>query len=121
VAQRANDVVHRQTRLLTNHADFAVQRFRRVDVTCEQVTAFIADYLAGELDAETTLAFEQHLQGCSDCLPFLNTYRKTIDTVRSLCDADILPELQDRVRRFLSGQRFESTPILSGTFFREHW
>lgn len=74
-------------------------------MTCEQLTTFIADYLAGELDAETTLAFEQHLQGCSDCLPFLNTYRKTIDTVRSLRDADIPPELQDRVRRFLQQRR----------------
>jgi anti-sigma factor RsiW len=74
-------------------------------VTCEQLTTFITDYLTGDLDAETTLAFEQHLQGCSDCLPFLNTYRKTIDTVRSLRDADIPPELQDRVRRFLQQRR----------------
>jgi anti-sigma factor RsiW len=35
-------------------------------VTCEQLTTFITDYLTGNLDAETTLAFEQHLQGCSD-------------------------------------------------------
>jgi hypothetical protein len=60
-------------------------------VTCEQLTTFIADYIAGKLDVETTLAFEQHLQGCSDCIPFLNTYRQTIDAVRSLCDADIPP------------------------------
>jgi anti-sigma factor RsiW len=74
-------------------------------VTCEQLTTFIADYIAGKLDTETTLAFEQHLQGCSDCLPFLNTYRKTIDAVRSLREADIPPELQDRVRRFLQQRR----------------
>jgi anti-sigma factor RsiW len=79
-------------------------------VTCEQLTTFIADYLAGELDAETTSAFEQHLRGCSDCIPFLNTYRKTIDAVRSLRDADIPPELTDRVRRFLQRRQ-------SGTFF----
>jgi anti-sigma factor RsiW len=42
-------------------------------VTCEQVTASNTDYLAGELDAETTSAFKQYLQGCSDCLPSLNT------------------------------------------------
>jgi anti-sigma factor RsiW len=74
-------------------------------VTCEQLTTFIADYIAGKLDTETTLAFEQHLQGCSDCLPFLNTYRKTIDAVRSLRDVDIPPELQNRVRRFLQQRR----------------
>jgi anti-sigma factor RsiW len=70
-------------------------------VTCEQLTAFIADYLAGELDAETTLAFEEHLLGCSECISFLNTYRKTIDAIRSLRNEDIPPEMQDRVRRFL--------------------
>jgi Putative zinc-finger len=58
-------------------------------VTCEQLTPFVPDYLAGKLSAETTLAFAQHVQGSSDCLPFLNTYRKTIDAVRSLCDMDI--------------------------------
>ncbi len=86
-------------------------------MTCEELTAFIADYLTGKLNTGTTLAFEQHLQGCADCIPFLNTYRKTIDAFRSLRDADIPPELQDRVRRFLSGQRFESTSKLVGNFF----
>ena len=60
-------------------------------MTCEQLATSIADYMAGELDVETTLAFEQHLQGYSDCLPFLKTYRKTIDAVRSPRDADIPP------------------------------
>jgi anti-sigma factor RsiW len=74
-------------------------------VTCEQLTTFIADYIAEKLDTETASAFDQHLQDCSDCLPFLNTYRKTIDAVRSLREADIPPELQDRVRRFLQQRR----------------
>jgi hypothetical protein len=59
---------------------------------------FVPDHLAGKLDAERTLAFAQNLQGCSDCLSFLNTYRKTIDAVRSLHDMDIPPEPYDRVR-----------------------
>jgi predicted anti-sigma-YlaC factor YlaD len=74
---------------------------RRVAVTCEQLTAFIADYLAGELNPETTLAFEEHLSGCSDCTAFSNTYRRTIDVVRSLRSEDIPHDLQDRVRRWL--------------------
>jgi hypothetical protein len=118
VDQYVNDIVHWQTRRVSHEADFTAQRFRRADVTCEQVTTFIADYLAGELNAATTLAVEQHLQGCSDCLAFLNTYRKTVDTLRSLRDADIPPELQERVRRFLSGPRFESTHSCVGNFFR---
>ena len=74
-------------------------------MTCEQLTAFLADYLAGGLAAETTLAFEAHLDGCSECISFLNTYRRTIGAVRSLRDGDIPPEMQDRVRRFLDNRR----------------
>jgi predicted anti-sigma-YlaC factor YlaD len=95
-------------------------------VTCEQLTTFIPDHLAGKLDGETTLAFAQHLQACSDCLPFLNTYRKTIDAVRSLRDTDIPPELYDRVRQSRQRRRNDQgsmcirwLTILSGTFFGE--
>ena len=70
-------------------------------MTCEQLTAFIADYLAGELDPETTQALEEHLYGCSDCTAFLHTYRRTIDVVRSSGGADIPHDIQDRVRRCL--------------------
>ena len=62
-------------------------------MTCEQLTAVMADYLAGELDAVTTLAFEEHLHGCSDCRPFLNTYRATLQALQSLRDVDIPPAL----------------------------
>ena len=75
-------------------------------MTCEELTAFIGDYLAAKLDAETTVAFGQHLQGCSDCMSFLNTYHKTLDAVRSLRRRrEFPPELQDRVRQFLQQRR----------------
>jgi hypothetical protein len=95
-------------------------------VTCEQLTSFVPAHLAGKLDAETTLAFAQHLQGCSDCLSFLNTYRKSIDAVRSLRDPDVPPELYDRVRRSLQQRRNDQGSMrirclttLLGTFFGE--
>lgn len=50
---------------------------------CERATSLISDYLFGELDTETTLAFEEHLGKCSDCVAFLNTYKKTIQITRS--------------------------------------
>lgn len=53
------------------------------DITCKQATSLIMDYLTGELDSETTSAFEKHLKACQDCLTFLNTYKKTIQLTRS--------------------------------------
>jgi len=54
-----------------------LSRYKKVD-TCKRATSLISDYLTGELAPETTLAFEEHLGKCSDCVPFLNTYKKTI-------------------------------------------
>lgn len=54
-----------------------LSRTQKVD-TCKRATSLLSDYLSGELDAETTLAFEEHLGKCSDCVAFLNTYKKTI-------------------------------------------
>jgi hypothetical protein len=71
------------------------------NLTCEQVIGFIADYLTGALDPETTAAFEVHLRGCDDCVAFLNTYQRTIAAVQSLRFDDIPAEMEARVRRFL--------------------
>ncbi|MGH7799778.1 MAG: anti-sigma factor family protein [Thermodesulfobacteriota bacterium] len=57
-------------------------RSKEVD-TCKRETSLISDYLTGELDTETTLAFEEQLCKCSDCIAFLNTYKKTIQNTRS--------------------------------------
>jgi predicted anti-sigma-YlaC factor YlaD len=69
VDQRGNNVVQWQTWWVSHEADFSAQRFRRGEVTCEELTVLIGDYLTAKLDAETTMAFDQHLQGCSDCMP----------------------------------------------------
>jgi anti-sigma factor RsiW len=45
--------------------------------------AFIADYLSSELDAAERSAFEDHLNACSDCAAFLQTYKKTAELTRA--------------------------------------
>ena len=73
----------------------------RASVTCKRVASLIADYLAGDLDAATTFAFERHLLECPDCVSFLNTYKKTIQAARSLRYEDIPAEMKKRTRQFL--------------------
>jgi anti-sigma factor RsiW len=58
--------------------------------------------MTGELDPETVSAFEEHLRLCPDCVAFLNTYKKTVQVARSLRYESIPPELERRVRRFLT-------------------
>jgi anti-sigma factor RsiW len=73
-------------------------------ITCEQVTALLIDYVAGDLDPASTLVLEQHLQNCPDCVAFLRTYRESIRRTRTLRYEDIPEELQDRVHAFLRQQ-----------------
>ncbi len=70
-------------------------------VTCEQVTALLIDYVAGDLDPATALVLEQHVQNCPDCVAFLRTYRESIRLTRTLRYEDIPGDLQDRVHAFL--------------------
>ena len=71
-------------------------------ITCEQVTALVVDYVTGTLDDTTAGAFERHLQRCRDCIAFLNTYQKTIQTTQSLSYDDIPAEMVQRVQQLLS-------------------
>ncbi len=70
-------------------------------ITCEQVTALLIDYVAGDLDPTTTLVLEQHVQNCPDCIAFLRTYRESIRLTRTLRYEDIPEDLQDRVHAIL--------------------
>lgn len=76
-------------------------RSRRSDVTCQQVTGLILDYVTGELDPGATLALKAHLQGCPDCIAFLVTYQQTIQATKSLRYEAIPPAMRKRVRQFL--------------------
>lgn len=70
-------------------------------MTCQRVTDVIIDYVSGEMDAETTTAFEAHLRRCSDCDAFFNTYRGTLRATRSLSYESLPSELSHRVLQFL--------------------
>ena len=72
------------------------------NLTCEQVTSLIMDYVTGVLDDTTVAAFERHLWGCRDCRAFLNTYRKTLQTTQSLSYDDVPAEMVQRVQQFLN-------------------
>lgn len=74
---------------------------RRSDVTCQQVTGLILNYVTGELNPRATLAFKAHLRGCPDCIAFLVTYQQTIQATKSLRYEAISPAMRKRVRQFL--------------------
>ena len=70
-------------------------------VECKEIVNLLADYLDGTLSRDTARALETHLEGCSPCIVFVNTYRGTINAARKIHEVEIPPELRDRLLSFL--------------------
>ena len=72
-----------------------------LDKTCKQMTDLVFDYLNGKLTRAVRHEFEQHLRICPDCVNFLNTYRKTVQTTGSVVAEDIPPKVRTNILAFL--------------------
>lgn len=76
----------------------------RSKIRCQEIVDLLADYIDGSLPVETAKSLEAHLEGCSPCIAFVNTYRGTVNAVRRLHETEIPPELRDRLVTFLEKQ-----------------
>jgi len=78
-------------------------------ITCRELTSFIADYLAGELQADVRRAFEHHLSLCPNCVQYVADYRRTVALSRNAYDDDAtaVPEdvPQELLKAILAAQR----------------
>jgi anti-sigma factor RsiW len=48
------------------------------DLTCQELVELVTAYLDGDLDHETTRAFEDHLAVCPGCAAYVEQFRVTI-------------------------------------------
>ena len=71
------------------------------DLTCQQVTALLVEYVKDALAPEMLCAFREHLRECADCLAYLRMYRATIRALGTVRYEDIPAGLQDRLFSFL--------------------
>jgi anti-sigma factor RsiW len=60
-------------------------------IRCEELIAFLDDYVANALPPERLVEFERHLAVCASCVAYLASYRETIRLARVAADA---PELR---------------------------
>ena len=74
------------------------------NLTCQQVTALLVEYVNGTLAPETMRAFQEHLSDCADCLAYLRTYSATIRALGTVRYEDMPAALQDRLLSFLHTQ-----------------
>jgi hypothetical protein len=74
------------------------------NLTCQQVTALLVEYVNDTLAPETMRAFQEHVRDCADCLAYLRTYRATIRALGTVRYEDMPAALQDRLLSFLHTQ-----------------
>jgi anti-sigma factor RsiW len=78
-------------------------------MTCRELIAFLADYLAGQLPAEERRVFEEHLAECPDCVAYLETYEATIrlgkDAFSSVQDTDCADPPEELMAAILAARR----------------
>lgn len=51
-------------------------------MTCREFTEFLDAYLSDELSDGERSVFEQHLGVCTQCVAYLDSYRRTVDLGR---------------------------------------
>jgi len=61
------------------------------DLTCREMTDFLADYLDGNLALVERRRFDKHLAGCPECIAYLRSYAETIRLARQTREDDALP------------------------------
>jgi anti-sigma factor RsiW len=68
---------------------------------CKEVFALLSEYLDFELPPEACQEIETHLAGCSPCVEFSESLRKTVELCRRYRPAELPPPLGDRARQEL--------------------
>jgi len=69
--------------------------------TCKQITDLLVDYLTDNLHPRVKREFARHLSICPDCVSFVNTYGKTVQSTASLRSEAIPAKVRDNVLSFL--------------------
>lgn len=71
------------------------------DLDCQRVADLLVDFVTEEIDPNIRQTIEAHLKECPDCVAFFNTYRKTIESTRSIAYEEIPQEMQERLHGLL--------------------
>ena len=69
--------------------------------TCKQIADLLVDYLTDNLRPKLKQEFARHLSLCPDCVSFVNTYRKTVQSTAALRSEEIPAKVRDNVLNFL--------------------
>ena len=81
------------------------------DITCQELTEVLTDYLEGALPSEERARLEAHLAICEGCVTYLTQMRQTIATLRKLPPAHVEATVpDDLLAAFRAFKRGEPVP-----------
>ena len=81
------------------------------DITCQELTEVLTDYLEGVMSPEDVARFEAHLAVCDGCVTYVEQMRKTIGTVHALRPAEVEATVpDDLLAAFRAWKRGEPLP-----------
>ena len=76
-------------------------------MTCRELMDFLMDYLDGNLPPEKEKVFKQHLGICTQCVDYLETYKRTVDAAKVCRETEDVPEdvPEDLIRAILEARK----------------
>lgn len=75
------------------------------EFTCAQLVELVTDYLEQRMSDEDIERFEEHLAFCDGCGTYFDQMRATIAATGRLREADLPPELEERLLDAFRGWR----------------
>lgn len=67
------------------------------EITCEELIAFLADYLSDELAEARRKTFEDHLVRCRACVAYLATYGETIRMSKCVAASQVVSDVPEEL------------------------
>jgi len=95
---RANMFVRTQ---MNEYFEDQKENTQKNDPTCNIVTDFVFDFAEGILSKSKAREFQGHINECSKCKEFLDSYLRAIHITKALKCNDLPVELQSKIKTFL--------------------
>ena len=80
--------------------------------TCKEIADLMTDYLADKLRPNVKQEFAKHLSICPDCISFVNTFKKTVQSTTTLRAEEIPPKVRANILGFLRKKLNRVTTIV---------
>ena len=84
------------------------------DITCQELTEVLTDYLDGAMSVEDQVRLEAHLAICEGCVTYVMQMRQTIETTRELRLAHVAATVPDELLAAFRAFKRGEPPAWSG-------